>query len=304
MTPARAETFSHDGLAITRRVDPRAGADTPLVVFVHGAMDRAGSFGRVMRRLPDCETIAYDRRGYAGSRHAGSSATRPMAPGAVEPNGVPLRRGRIADHGKDLLSVVEFALRNSPWGVPQRTVVLIGHSLGGTICLWVAANPANPAVGVGAYESPAPWLDDSYLEVGGGAVDVANAQGNATGAEFFYRMMIGDETFSRLRPADVEERRADGDALIAELESLRDPLQAFDLSRVSVPVVVGTGELSPPAMKKNSRLVAEALPTASTITIPSATHGAHLRNPDAFADYVRGCIGRARAASPREQQHG
>ena len=43
----------------------------PTVVFVHGSLDRAESFRRVMRRLPDLAIVAYDRRGYQGSREAG-----------------------------------------------------------------------------------------------------------------------------------------------------------------------------------------------------------------------------------------
>lgn len=301
MAPARPEAMRHNGLAITRRVDPNVDPSTPLVVLVHGAMDRAASFGRVMRRLPELETVAYDRRGYAGSR---PRANADHTPGDDRGDRSEHHHGRIADHGQDLLDVVHFALDSSPLGSVGRRVVLVGHSLGGTICLWVAANPSNPAVSLGVYESPAPWLDDSYLAVGGGTMDIAAREGNATAAEFFYRMMIGDETFARLRTVDIEERRADGDALVAELESLRDPLQAFDLGMVQLPVVVGNGESSTPTMIKNARLIAEALPTATTVTIASAAHGAHLSRPDAFADYVRACIDAADPAMTTEQDHG
>lgn len=295
--PARQEDLHHDGLAVHRRVRPDLGPETPLIVLVHGAMDRSASFGRVMRRLPEYETIAYDRRGYAGSRSPATGDAAPTPDGDRHPRP---GRGTIADHGEDLLAVVDFALATSPLGGSDRKVVLIGHSLGGTVCLWLAATGRNPAASVGVYESPAPWLDDSYLRVGGGAVEIAHEQGNAAGAEFFYRSMIGDETFSRLRSDDVRERRADGDALMAELESLRDPLQAFELSRVSVPVVVGSGEVSSPMMRRNSALIADAVPTSSMVSIPSAAHGAHLRRPDSFADYVRVCV----AAAPAMAQEG
>ena len=36
--------------------DPEA----PAVVFVHGSLDRADSFRRVMRRLPEFRLVAYD----------------------------------------------------------------------------------------------------------------------------------------------------------------------------------------------------------------------------------------------------
>lgn len=281
--PARAESVSHNGLAITRRVRPELPDATPLVILVHGAMDRSASFGRVMRRLPEYEVIAYDRRGYAGSRPADPSMT-------------------IARHGADLIDVIDFGLANSPLGRTRRPVVLIGHSLGGTVCMWVAANASNPAAAMGVYEAPAPWLDDSYLAVGGGTIEVAAEHGNATGAEYFYRMMIGEQTFSRLRETDLEERRADGDALIPELESLRDPLQAFELSRITIPVLLGSGENSAESMRRNARLVAAAIVSSTTVSIPSAAHGVHLSRPDAFADFVRACV--ARAESKQEAGRG
>jgi pimeloyl-ACP methyl ester carboxylesterase len=57
-----------------RRRAPDAPAG-PAVVLVHGAMDRAASFGRVMRRLGDLDVVAYDRRGYAGSLGTGPATT-------------------------------------------------------------------------------------------------------------------------------------------------------------------------------------------------------------------------------------
>jgi len=56
-------------LALTERPAADGSADGPLVVFVHGSLDRAGSFARVTRRLPELHTVAYDRRGYHRSGH-------------------------------------------------------------------------------------------------------------------------------------------------------------------------------------------------------------------------------------------
>ena len=44
---------------------PVAGA--PIVVFVHGSMDRSSGFARVTRHLHDVPTLRYDRRGYGRS---------------------------------------------------------------------------------------------------------------------------------------------------------------------------------------------------------------------------------------------
>ena len=57
------------GLHIIERAAAAPGRHA--VILVHGSLDRAESFRRVMRRLPDVAIVAYDRRGYQGSRAAG-----------------------------------------------------------------------------------------------------------------------------------------------------------------------------------------------------------------------------------------
>ena len=127
--PAPLRRFNVDGLAITRRspaTDTCSGhhEETPAVVLVHGAMDRAASFGRVMRRLGDFDVCAYDRRGYAGSIDA-----------AIAPT--------LDDQAEDLRRVCE-------WTGAAR-VVVIGHSFGGTVAMrlaesspsWLAPQPTN-----------------------------------------------------------------------------------------------------------------------------------------------------------------
>ena len=47
-------------------------APGPLVVLVHGSLDRSASFARVVRRLDDVHTVVYDRGGYHRSRQAGA----------------------------------------------------------------------------------------------------------------------------------------------------------------------------------------------------------------------------------------
>ena len=82
--------------------------EQPMLVFVHGAMDRGTSFDRVRRRFatfPGAHpTVAYDRRGYADSV---------VLPFGEDP---------FADHVADLLAVLhDLQLGNGP-------LILIGHS--------------------------------------------------------------------------------------------------------------------------------------------------------------------------------
>ena len=102
---------------------PVPGAAT--VVFVHGSLDRGESFRRVMRRLPELAVVAYDRRGYQGSRGGG----------VVD----------LGGHIDDLLSIAEEA-RSGPGG----PVVAVGHSLGGDVVVGAALasipGPSTPSV--------------------------------------------------------------------------------------------------------------------------------------------------------------
>ena len=112
-------------------VSRRAAPGSPTAVFVHGSLDRAESFRRVMRRLPDLNTVAYDRRGYQGSR----------AGGVVD----------LGGHIDDLLAVAAAAREDA-----SGPVIAVGHSLGGDVVLGAAL--ASPRVfgAVGVYEPPMP----------------------------------------------------------------------------------------------------------------------------------------------------
>ncbi len=265
LAPARAQHDQVDGLAVVRRRRPDVAPDAPTVVLVHGAMDRAASFGRTMRRLPDLDVVAYDRRGYAGSPHVSG-------------------RGTLEAHAADLATVVDWTGAGS--------VVVVGHSMGGTVALALAAHGDDRLRAVGAFESPAPWLDDSRASVGGGAVDVADREGVEAGAEFFYRLMVGEHTWSRLRDRDRAARRAEGPALLDELRDLRDPATSVPLGRVSLPVVVGAGGRSAAHLQRSSALLEAALPDAQRVDIAESGHGAHLSHPDEFARFVRATVAR------------
>ena len=96
-----------DGLHVLDQPGDVPGA--PLVAIVHGAMDRAASFGRVARQLGHLHLVRYDRRGYG--RSAG------MAPGTLD------------DHVEDLLAILG-----------GRPATVFGHSIGGVVALAIGVN--------------------------------------------------------------------------------------------------------------------------------------------------------------------
>lgn len=245
---------------------PEVDPDLPAVLFVHGAMDRAASFSRVMRRLPGFNLLALDRRGYAGSLPAGVCAS-------------------LENHVDDLVGVIDYSGASS--------VVVIGHSLGGTLALGLAAR-ADPRVkGVGVFEAPMPSLDNSYALVGGGAIECGDEEGPEAAAEFFYRLMVGEATWNRLRERDRAARRSEGPALLAELRSLCTPGSTVDPHSISLRVMMGVGSETRRSMAESSNLLQLALPCSEMFVINGAGHGAHLSHADEFARYVKACVGLA-----------
>src|ERR1700736_1803866 len=115
-------------LRILRRQPVTDGAIGRRAVLVHGSMDRATSFTRLMARLRDWSIVAYDRRGYAGSAEMGPPVS-------------------FDEQVDDLMAVLG-----------AQPAVVFGHSFGGDVVL--AAAEAHPEVIPAAlvWEPPQPWF--------------------------------------------------------------------------------------------------------------------------------------------------
>jgi pimeloyl-ACP methyl ester carboxylesterase len=240
--------------------------DGPLVILVHGAMDRASSMLRVRRALEgECRVVRYDRRGYARSLELGPATS--------------------LDQQVDDLAAV----------VGSHRAALVGHSLGGVICLALAERSPAQVAAVVAYEVPMMW--ERWWPAGtAGATALAAAGGRRDGshsdpgdaAEAFMRRMLGDARWSRL-PAPVRaERRAEGPTLLAELRTVHHPAPApYRPERLTVPVVAAFGSETQPQHRRAAEELARRAPHGVLERIDGAGHGAHLTHPQAFAGLVR-----------------
>lgn len=286
-----------------RHDDPRA-----TVVLVHGAMDRAASFGRVMRRLEEFDVVAYDRRGYGSSLHP-DATDRPSGAAGLHPDA-----GALRAHARDLAGVLEWAGRECP-GIEQ---VVVGHSLGGLIALIAsgsggASGPGGDgrARGCGAageaatvgritpdrlcvFEAPLPWRDPSAVTSGSRAIDVGLRNGTGAAAESFYRSMVGDDAWERLGEPLRTARRAEGRALLAELVDARRPRPGLPLPARLSTLRVARGENGPSHLRRAAEDLASAAGVGCTV-LRGASHGAHLQNPDAFAEWIRRSVPARRA---------
>ena len=239
---------------MTLWVSERPG-DGPLIVLVHGSMDRSASFIRTERVLDGRHVIRYDRRGY------GRSAGLPAA-------------ASFDDHVDDLFSIID-----------RRAAVVIGHSLGGVVALTAAQRDPSIIRAVGAFEAPMPWADWWPEGTAGGAA-LAAAADPADAAETFMRRIIGDERWEELPERTRRERRAEGVALVAEMRFLHDPPPPYDPGQIAVPVVAARGGTSTPHHVRTAEELARAVPGAELVVIDGAGHGAHASHPAEFAAYV------------------
>ena len=242
-----------------------SGVEIPglLVVLVHGSMDRSGSWVRVVRELRDLHTVRYDRRGYGRSRDLGGAT--------------------MDEHVADLFEVID-----------ERPCVVAGHSYGGAIALVAAQRRPDLVHAVVAFESPMSWRpwwpSSSAGSVALDEVDSGNAKANA--AERFLRRMIGDEKWESLPPRTRDERRAEGEALLTELDSTRRGAP-YDVAQIIVPVICARGTTSDEHLRRGPDELAAELEDAELAVIEGAGHGAHQSHPAEMAALIRRAVRRA-----------
>ena len=262
-------------LSITEHTPAHPLPGGPVIVLVHGSLDRASSFARVTRRLDDVHTVTYDRRGYHRSRHV-----------------VPVHT-TVDGHIDDLVAIVD-----------GRPAVVVGHSFGGTVALGTALRSGGPGsiLAVAAYEPPLPWLGPWAVRARPhSGVTQWPTDDPGVVAEQFFRRMVGDSSWDRLPEETKAARRADGVALAAEIAAIRPADAPFDVPALTVPAVFGRGSASLPHQRQSVAWLAEHVPGADLVEIEGAAHGAHLTHPDAFAGFVRAAI--ARAAPPHDARY-
>jgi pimeloyl-ACP methyl ester carboxylesterase len=263
---------------------PGTSADAPTVIFVHGSLDRGESFVRVMRRMPEATTLAYDRRGYQESREAGVVG--------------------LGGHINDLLAIAEEAHEQG-----GGTVVALGHSFGGDVVVGAALSDPHVFGAIGAYEPPMPWLGFRRPEGPAGPAGPVGPPGPANRrpvledpaeeVEDFFSRMVSPAAWARLTEEGRESRRADGPALVADLRSIHAEDMPFDVERLKVPSVFGMGGAETRLHHRRSvQWLGSNVPGAEVYEIEGARHGSHLSHPDHFANMARRVIERARESQP------
>jgi pimeloyl-ACP methyl ester carboxylesterase len=239
------------GLAVAER---RVAESEAALICVHGALDRAGSFTRLSRRITRFDMIAYDRRGYQGSRDAGP----------VD----------LEHHVDDLRALVEREIRRQP-------VILFGHSFGGVVTFATAIQIPESVRIVVNYESPLPWI------LRRSSIHSILSDEPALEAERFFRRVVSDSAWERLGEAQRQSRRLDGATLLNDLHTVRSEKSPFDLSTLKVPSTYAHGDgYGADYFRALSAALIELNPLISAVELENVSHDAHLRAPGQLAALI------------------
>jgi pimeloyl-ACP methyl ester carboxylesterase len=240
--------------------DPSA----PLVVLVHGSMDRSAGLLRLSRRLDvSCRVVRYDRRGYGRSLGVGP----PFA---------------ISDQVDDLAGVMERHATG------RRAAIVFGHSFGGNVALALAQRHPELVGAVAVFETPLAWLDWWPGNTAGATALTVHDPGDA--AEAFMRRLVGDEVWDRLPPSKRAARRAEGPAMTAELADIRRR-PPWSADALLLPVLALHGEHARAHHRRAMEELSAMLPDCRTEVVAGAGHAAPHTDPDAVAERLFSLVG-------------
>lgn len=260
------------------------GAGIPLVL-VHGSWGSHHNWDSVVPGLAgQFRVVSYDRRGHSESeRHSG--------------------QGHFSEDVADLAALIEQLDLAPAW--------VVGNSAGAVITLKLAASRPDLLRGIVVHEPPMMGL----LEDGSPEAAAWEAQETGAEAEVGRRIAAGDhagaaEHFVDQVALGPGSWAAMPDAMRATmtanaptfLDELNDPEWKFvdesQLAEYDGPVLITSGDQSPPIFRSVERRLAGLLPQARQTAYAGAGHIPHVTHPEKYLSEVVGFI-ESREASQR-----
>ncbi|MGH1564801.1 alpha/beta fold hydrolase [Mumia sp. DW29H23] len=255
-------TVHHAHVNGVRIAYEETGAGAPLVL-VHGSWSSRRSWDAVVPGLSRSHrVIGYDRRGHSESERA---------PG----------QGTFAEDVADLAALVEACDAAPAW--------VVGSSVGGVITLRLAAERPDLLRGVVVHEPP---LRACLPEDAGGPIgavlDAVQAGDHAGAAERFVEdVAFGPGGWARL-PEQVRATMTENAPTYLDEELAPDARTVDEaaLAAYGGPVLVTSGEQSPPIFAPVAPYLARLLPQARHLVYAGAGHVPQVTHPDAFVAAV------------------
>ena len=234
--------------------------DGPLIVVIHGSLDRSSGMLRLARHLDSAyRVLRYDRRGYGRSR----------------PHPGPFGLDQQVDDLTQLLA--------------GRPALLFGHSYGGNVALACAERNLDQVNAVAVFETPLSWYDWwPGTTAGSNALATRGEPGDA--AEAFMRRLIGDQRWEELPDRTREDRRLEGPAMVGELADLR-LRPAWDPQQLTMPVLAMFGERGASHHRTGMEFLAGEVPDGRVQMLAGAGHGAPVSHAEALAAHLHEFFG-------------
>lgn len=245
-------------------------------VLVHGSLVDRRTWEPVRSGLAQTLTVlVYDRRGHGES--TGAIRTHP-----------------VRDDATDLAELLD--------SVDMFPVHVIAHSYACAVALRLAADRPEMVRSLTFHEPPfialleddpatAPEADRIWTAMKGIDSLARTGRREAAAREIVDSFSVEPGAWDRLRPEVQHGLLRHVDRWAEELEdpeaSRPDPAV---LSELLIPVLVTTGERSPPQLKRITARLAERLRNSTFRTIPGVGHVPHLSDPDQFIALVHGFL--------------
>lgn len=248
------------------------GASTPLVL-VHGSWGSHHNWDAVVPALAGrFRVVSYDRRGHSDSER-------------------PAGQGYVSEHVADLAALIQ--------GLGLAPAWVVGNSAGAVITLQLAAARPELLRGVVVHEPPLFGILDQ-----GGVAAVPSgplaevgrriAAGDHAGAAalFVEEVALGPGSWA-LMPEQMRAMMARNAPTF--LDELNDPeweiLDDTGLARYGGPVLITSGDQSPPIFQAVVSRLAALLPQARHTTYPGAGHVPHVTHPEEYVAEVAAFVG-------------
>ena len=250
-------------LAVVDRPGP-PGA--PTAVLLHATLASAASLSGLAAELAgDARVIAIDRRG---------SGSTPLLP--AEPVS-------IAVHVADIVRALDDANVREP-------AIIVGHSFGGVVGLELAARHPDRVAAAIAWEPPYLALADGPTRerFAGLADEIARAHrsgGASAAAERFFSAVNGAGSWDKLPTRLRSSIGAAGDGALAD--AAMPDLDPDGLTRITVPVVIASGDRGDPLYAPIVDALVARIPTARRTDVAGLEHMAPITDPKPIANLVR-----------------
>lgn len=245
--------------------------EVPLVL-VHGSWGSHHNWDLVVPGLAESfRVLTYDRRGHSESER-------------------PTGQGSVREDVADLAALIEQLALAPAW--------IAGNSFGASITLRLAGERPDLFRGVIVHEPPlfslladdsavSPMLEEAGKRIGAVVERIASGDHAGAAEQFVETVALGPGTWAQL-PPDLQKTFIINAPTF--LDEASDPEQlAYDLEWIRAfprPVLLTTGDQSPPTFAPVVAKLADVLPRAEVVTFSGAGHIPHVTHPDIYVEAI------------------